>query len=242
MKYVLDVHTHTIASGHAFNTWLENAEFAHKKGLKLLGTTDHGPAMPGSTHIFYFNGIKSLPRKYKGMTILRGCEANIIDYDGKFDIPDKILKNLDVVIASLHDVCINPGTVEENTNAFLKAMDNPNVCILGHIGNPAFPIDYEKVVLKAKEKNILIEINNGSFISRKGSYENCLKVAELCKKNNVKVILGSDSHICFNIGNFEKAQKVLDDVEMPNELVINRDEKRLIRFLHEKDKLMDVRL
>ena len=67
-------------------------------------------------------------------------EVNIMDYDGTLDIPDKILRNLDFVIASLHDVCIEPGTRDENTRSLLSAMENPLVDIIGHSGNSVFPI------------------------------------------------------------------------------------------------------
>lgn len=48
MDIVVDSHTHTIASGHAYSTILENALAAKNKGLKLLCTTDHAPEMPGA--------------------------------------------------------------------------------------------------------------------------------------------------------------------------------------------------
>lgn len=63
MKYVLDVHTHTIASGHAFNTMREMAKMASEKGLELLGITEHAMTMPGTCHKFYFDNLKMVERK-----------------------------------------------------------------------------------------------------------------------------------------------------------------------------------
>ena len=60
MKYVLDVHTHTIASGHAYNTIKEMAQSASEKGLELLGITEHAMKMPGTCHSFYFANLKML--------------------------------------------------------------------------------------------------------------------------------------------------------------------------------------
>ena len=62
-----------------------------------------------------------------------------------------ILKNMDfkgcdVVIASLHIPCIKPGSIEQNTNALIKAMDNPYVNIIGHPDDSRYPVDYEKLV------------------------------------------------------------------------------------------------
>lgn len=53
MKIELDVHTHTIASGHAFSTLQEMAQAAADKGLKVLGITEHSPGVPGTCHPIY---------------------------------------------------------------------------------------------------------------------------------------------------------------------------------------------
>ena len=52
MRDILDVHTHTIASGHAYNTIYEMARAAAEKGLELLGITEHAPTMPGTCQLF----------------------------------------------------------------------------------------------------------------------------------------------------------------------------------------------
>jgi len=242
MKYNLDVHTHTIASGHAYTTLLENIKESSEIGLKLLGTSDHGPAMPGGPHLFYFSNMGVMPRELYGVTLLYGCEVNILDGYGKLDIPERILKRLDYVIVSLHDVCIKPGTRDENTRALLRAMDNPLVDIIGHSGNTAFPISEEEIVKKAKKNNILIEINNGSFVSRSGSEENCKIMAMLCKEYGVNVILGSDAHTCFQIGKFPKAENIIRAVDMPEELIMNTNSNKLIDFLKNKGKLTNLTL
>ncbi len=53
-RFKLDVHTHTLASGHAYSTVDENAKYGSQIGLELLGTSDHAPKMPGSTHPLHF--------------------------------------------------------------------------------------------------------------------------------------------------------------------------------------------
>jgi len=240
VKYVIDVHTHTIVSGHAYTTLLENAKYASEIGIKVLGTTEHGPKMPDAPHLWHFGNYSVLPRKIYGVTMLHGCEANIVDYNGNIDIPNMIAEKLDIMIVSLHEPCIEPGTIEENTQAILKVMDNTNVHILGHIGNPQYPIHEEEVVKKAKEKNILIEINNSSFkTSRKGSEPNCIKIASLCMRYGTKVILGTDSHVCFTIGNFDKAASIVEDMGMPEELIMNTNENKIIEYLKSKGRLKD---
>jgi putative hydrolase len=231
MKYIIDTHTHTVASGHAYSTLIENAKAASAKGLKALAVTDHGVAMPGGPHMFYFGNLKVIPEEIEGVRIFKGIEANIMDYEGKLDMPDRILKRLDVVIASLHDACIKPGTKEENTRAILKVMDNKNVDIIGHPGNPAFEIDIDAVVKRAKEKDVLIEINNSSFrTSRIGSYDNCYKIAKKAKEVGATMVIGSDAHICYDIGNFEKAHELIQKLQIPDDLILNLWPEKLKRF------------
>lgn len=237
MQLILDTHTHTIASGHAYSTILENAREAFKKGLKLICMTDHGPQMPDSPHFWHFGNLKVLPSEIEGVEILKGVEANIIDTDGNLDLPREILDKLDIVIASLHDVCFEPKDVEKNTRAIINAIKNPYVDIIGHPGNPIFPIDVEKVLIAAKEYNTHIEINNSSFVSsRTGSDENCLLIAKKAKELGVKIAIGSDAHICFDVGRFDKALEIIEQAGIDENMILNTDVEKLKRYLMDKGK------
>ena len=238
MKFIADLHTHTIISGHAYSTLMENAKYASDIGLEILGVTDHGPNMPGAPDLWYFGNFKVLPRELYGVKMLYGCEANIIDYEGNLDIPVELQKGLDIMIVSMHEPLMEGGqSADLNTATILKAMDNPNVNILGHLGNPKFPIHMGEIIKKAKEKNILIELNNSSLVtSRKGSDKNCTKIVKLCKEFGQKIIVNSDAHFCFSIGNFSVAEQTLKDIDMPEELIINTNSEMLIDFLREKGK------
>ena len=219
MKYLSDLHTHSIVSGHAYSTLLENINYCAEKGIKILGTSEHAPTMPGAPHYWYFGNMKVVPRVINGVTILRGCEANILDIDGSLDMTDESSRNLDYMIASFHEPVFKPKSKEENTAAILNVMDKyDKVEILGHLGNPNYELDYEAIVKKAKEKNIMIEINNSSLLgsSRVGSDVNCKKVALLCREIGTKVILTSDSHINTCIGVFNKGIELLEEIQMPN--------------------------
>ena len=66
MKLLFDLHTHTVASGHAFSTLKENIEEAAAKGLKAMGTSDHYSAMPGSAQPIYFTNFKAIKEKITG--------------------------------------------------------------------------------------------------------------------------------------------------------------------------------
>ena len=112
MKYNMDLHTHSIAGGHAYSTFEENVAAAYEKGLSVYGLSEHAPAMPGGPHMFFFGNLKVLPKEYKGMRILKGCEANIVDLEGNLDLPDVLLAQLDYVIASMHIPCVTTGTAK----------------------------------------------------------------------------------------------------------------------------------
>lgn len=234
MKAIIDLHTHSLASGHAYSTVKENIEYAKINELKYYGLSEHGINMPGGPHLFYFQNLKVLPREIDGVRILKGMEANIIDYDGNIDVEiDKYIKGLDYLIASLHTVCLDPGTKEENTRATLNAMDHELVKIIGHPDDGRYPLDYEAIVKKAKDKNILLEVNNsslspGSF--RPNARENYKELLSLCKEHKARIILGSDAHICYQVGVFDNAQRLLDELDFPEELVINYHEDEIVEF------------
>ncbi|QSZ28129.1 phosphatase [Aceticella autotrophica] len=238
MKLVLDTHTHTIASGHAYSTIIENAREASKKGLKLICMTDHGPCMFGAPHLYYFGNLKVVPSIIEGVEIIKGVEANIIDTNGKLDIPDRILDDLDIVIASLHEACFEYRDIGSNTKALINAIKNPYVDIIGHSGNPLFPIDIDEVLLAAKEYDTHIEINNSSFIvSRVGSCENCLKIAQKAAKIGVRISVGSDAHIAFDIGRFDKALEIIEKVRINEDMVLNTSVDKFKKYLKGKGKL-----
>jgi len=237
LKLEVDTHCHTVASGHAYSTVVENARAAHAKGLKMIAITDHGPSMPGGPHAYHFGNLKVLPREIDGVLILRGIEANILDCDGTLDLPEKYLESLDIVLAGFHTHCYPGGTVEENTRAAINAMKNPYVDVLVHPGNPEFPIDIDKVVEAAVELGVHIEINNSSLtVSRRGSEKNCLLIAKKAAKLGAKIAVGSDAHICFDVGSFEKALKLIEEVGIPEENILNTSAEKVLSYLKSKGK------
>lgn len=241
LKFLVDTHCHTISSGHAYSTISEIAEIAGEKGLKLIAMTDHGPAMPGGPHIFHIGNQRIIPDYIKGVRVLKGVEANIMDCDGGLDLPDNYLKKLEIVIASFHDVCISPGSVEENTRALVSAMRNPYVDIIAHPGNPYYPIDVDRLIQCAYDTGKLIEINNSSFIgSRRGSAENCRNIAAKAKEKGVVLTAGSDCHICYDVGKFNKVEEIFRKIAMPEELIINTDPQKLIDYLNKRGRKVNL--
>lgn len=234
MKYIIDLHTHTIASGHGYSTFQENVAEAYRKGLAVYGLSEHAPAMPGGPHKFFFGNMRVLPNEFEGMRILKGCEANIIDLEGHLDLEDMLLERLDYVIASMHIPCIKSGTARENTDCMIRVMDNPLVKIIGHPDDSRYPLEYERLVAAAKEKGVLIEVNNTSLrpgAARQGARENAELYLNLCKELKVPIIIGTDSHYAPHIGDFSFVEEVLEAVAFPEELIVNTDVEKLRKYI-----------
>lgn len=224
MKLLFDLHTHTLASGHAYSTLHDNIAYAKKSGLLAYGFSEHAQAMPGSVNNIYFMNFKIIPREIDGLHICCGVEANIIDFDGNLDCNEKVLNSVDYVIASLHVPCIKPGTVEDHTRAFIGAMQNPYVKIIGHPDDSNFMYDYDAVVKAAVETKTVLELNCSSLnpqSSRKNADTNILKLLETCKRYGAKVIVSTDSHICYDVGIFDRMLPLIEQTHFPEELIVN---------------------
>lgn len=193
MNDYVDLHTHTIASGHAYSTIEAMIKAAEQKGIRLFGITEHAPKMPGTCSELYFNNLRVLERKHGEMYTLFGAELNIMDREGHVDLPERTLKQMDLCVASMHGPCFHPGTIEENTKTYLNVMKNPYVNIIGHPDDSYYPVDYRALVEGAKEHHVLLEVNNGSLTPggfRQNTKENSCKMLELCKEYKVPVIHG----------------------------------------------------
>ncbi len=231
---LMDLHTHTAACGHAYNTLYEMARSASEKGLPLFGSSDHAPAMPGSCHKYYFTNFRVIPRTLYGMPLLMGAELNITDFDGQVDLPQEILKKMDYAIASIHIQCIPKGTEADYTRAYVKAMENPLIHIIGHPDDSRLPADYDTLAAAAKENHTLLEINNSSLTPgsiRVGAADNYARLLERCVHYGTAVILGSDAHVEADAGNHRYAVKLLEELAFPLELVANTSLERAASFI-----------
>ena len=234
MKDVMDVHIHTTASGHAYSTLGEVIDTAKAKGLELVGIAEHAPKMPGATHDFWFLNFKVIRREQDGIKVAMGAEMNIIDYSGSTDLPAQILKRIDYAVASLHNPCIDPGSVAENTAAIIGSMRNPHVVIIGHPDNPHYPVDFDAIARAAKDNHVLLEINNSSYYPgghRAGSQETAKLMLAACKKYGAAVIMGSDAHVKDDVGNHTLSQKVLTDNDFPAELIVNSSVEKFFEYV-----------
>jgi len=220
---VLDIHIHTIASGHAYSTVTEYAREAAAKGLELIAVTDHSPAMPGAANKFYFINMRVLPRRLNGVEILRGVELNILDPEGTVDLGPGVISRLDFAIASIHTPCFK-GNLDDYTEVFINAMKNPHVKVIGHVCDPRYLFDMDEFIRAAEAYGVYPEVNNASLkpgSSRFGGDELLRRFLGLCVKRGLPVCLGSDAHYHGDVGNFDSAVKLLQECEVPERLVLN---------------------
>lgn len=234
MKIIADLHTHTVASTHAYSTVLENITYAKKRGLKCIAITDHAVGITDAPHIWHFSNLNAIPRVVEGIVVLRGAEVNILDDEGHVDLDEKVLSGLDWVNASFHAPTCAPRDVAYHTRAYLKLAQNPHIDLIAHSGTESFRYDYEAGIKAFKEYGKLVEINSASGRTRAGGKKNCIEIAKLCKKYEVPVVLNSDAHFATAVGQMEELVQMLEELDFPEKLVLNADEERLFGYIKEK--------
>jgi putative hydrolase len=235
MDIIIDTHTHTLASGHAYSTINDMIAKAKERNIQVLAITEHAPATEGTCQRIYFENLRILPRNYEGTTVLFGVELNILDKHGNVDLDNKVLKELDIVIAGIHDKLFEDDpTMDNYTAAYVNVMKNPLVKIIGHPDDSRFLPDYEVLIRMAKETDTLLEINNSSLqptIFRTNAKENMITLLNLCKKYKAKVTTGTDAHVDMAVGDFDKVKEVLAYCNFPEELVVTTNVSKLKPYI-----------
>ncbi|MCM2466265.1 DNA polymerase/3'-5' exonuclease PolX [Methanoculleus oceani] len=196
IKGDLHVHTRWSEGAHSIE---EMAEAARALGYEYIAICDHAESLhiarglsPGRL-ADQVHEIERINRESDGdFTILSGTECNI-GMDGSVDLPDSILADLDVVVASVHSGF--KQSEGEMTERVLTAMQNEHVDIIGHptgrilLSREPYRIDLGAIFDAAASLGVSMEIN--AFPSRLDlSDVNCLSAREA----GVRFSLGSDAH------------------------------------------------
>lgn len=235
MQNLIDLHTHTVLSTHGFSSLTENIASANSKGLKYYGVSEHQFDDVGvGAHHFAFHNLRIVPKEINGTKFLRGCEFNIL-LDGSIDTSKVKIEQLDYGIASIHGYKYKDQGIELNTKAYLNALDNEFIKIVGHCDDGHYPCDYDQIVKKAKDLHKLIEINNTSLkptTNRINSRENMIKLINACIKYKEPVIINSDAHICYSVGEYELAYELLKELHFPEELILNFNENLIKEYFY----------
>jgi len=194
-----DLHVHSDWDGG--NDSIEKlAEAAQKLNYQYLGISDHTKflrienGLDEKQLLSRNQEIKKLNKKFQvsGFKILTGCELNILA-DGSVDIDDKVLAQMDFVIAGVHSQLKMER--KKMTERIIKAMKNPHIDIISHptgrIINrrDEYLVDFDMILKTAKETNTILEINASPYrLDLKDIY---IKKA---KEAGVKMIINSDAH------------------------------------------------
>ena len=199
-----DVHMHTTGSDGR-NSIREMAEAAIDCGYKYIAITDHSKFL-GVTNgldetraLEQIKQVQEVDRAMKGkIRVFTGIEVDILA-DGKLAMDDEVLAQMDVVIASVHSRF--EQSREEMTDRVLKAIENPNVRILGHptgrllLRREPFALDTAAVLRRAAELGVAMEHNAAP--ERLDLNDRDLRLA---KEMGCKIVMSSDSHDSRNLG------------------------------------------
>ena len=258
LNIACDTHTHTIASRHAYSTVEENVRAAAELRFELLSVTDHfspmiqtEPATGVDLRDYQqFINLEMWPRRWHGVHLMRGCEADIVDLDGHlygwnmpFDwrlsgpaeeprttLQEEVFYQCDYVIASVHGHRWADGaTREQVTEMYIHALEHPKVLILGHVGRSGLDFDIDAVAMRARELGKLIEINEGSLFGRHDFTMRCTQIAQRCLNAGCMVSTGSDAHISSDVARLDRVTKLLESVGYPARLIASRDAETFLR-------------
>ena len=228
MRVLTDLHTHSVASTHGYSTVQEMAAQAAIMGLELFALTDHGPTLPDAPHPWHFETMKRIPREINGVTVIRGVEANVVNENGELDFLCDRKNAIELVIASSHTSTFLPQSVEQYSKMWHGVIRNPDVDILGHMVYGEYIGDFDSIMKSAKEYNKAVELNNSYAVSL---YEETREIAKKCMEIGTLVSVDSDAHISFEIGKYDAVYKILDEIGFPEELVMNLNRERVLKYL-----------
>lgn len=233
----IDLHIHSISSGHALNTLDEIRAYATKTGMTHIAITDHGPAMKGGPHEGYFEVSEMVEvSAIKDLKVYMGIEANILDSDGTLDIHEPYYSMQKIVSAGLHEQTGYWGkSLQENTDALLAVIENKKSQIITHPWRECFPVDMEIITNTAIMHGILLELNDRVFrYPKKDMIQAYSKMVNLIKRAGGYLIIGSDSHLKESIGCDSHVIALKDELGLVPEIIINNYANEVEELLYEK--------
>jgi DNA polymerase (family 10) len=192
-----DLQMHTVATDGK-NSIADMAQKAKEMGYSYIAITDHSKAVRVARGLDEKGMVKQLAAiervngQTPGVRILKGVEVDILA-DGSLDLKDDILKECDVVIASVHSR-FNMEEAEM-TRRIIQALKNPNVNILGHptgrliLEREAYKVNLKEVFQAAMDQGVVLEIN---------AYPDRLDLrdvdARMAKEMGAKLVISTDAH------------------------------------------------
>ncbi len=193
-----DVHMHTHATDGR-NSIREMADAALARGYQYVAITDHSKnlamtnGLDEKRALEHVRQIRLVDEQMEGrIRVFTGIEVDILG-DGALDLPDEVLAEMDVAIASVHTLLSQPK--EEMTARVLRALENPYVRILGHptgrllLRREPFAIDLPAVLRRAAELGVAVEHN-----AAPERLDLCDRDLRLAKELGCKIVINTDAH------------------------------------------------
>jgi len=180
---------------------------AQKMGYDYMAVTDHtgslriANGMDEKTILKQVDEIENLNQEMDGFTILKGVEANIDSY-GLLDVPDKILDEMDLVIAGIHSGFKQDK--REITRRILSAMENDYVNIIAHPTGrkiqerKAYELEIDKIFESSVDTKTFLEVNGQ--MNRLDLNDTNVKIAV---EKGCKLVINTDAHSIIDLRNME---------------------------------------
>jgi len=242
MELFADYHTHTTYSDGR-GKLEENVQAAIARGLREVAITDHGPRNIGTgvkeaaTFLEIKEEVRGLAGKYPEITVKVGAEADITGIDGQIDIPEHIIKELDLLIIGLHPY-IWPDSVSDawelvimnqlakfsrsmarkvintNTKALVAAMDRYPATIISH-PDLQMHVDVKEVARACARTGTAFEINTGHH------HYLTLELLEQAAREGVNFSIDSDAHYPATVGDLRVGIELAEKAGISPDKIIN---------------------
>ncbi|MFN8059409.1 MAG: PHP domain-containing protein [Vicinamibacterales bacterium] len=198
-----DLHMHTLWSDgrDTVDTMVRAAE---KLGYEYVAITDHSPSA-GASRVLTLDRlerqmeeVRAVRRQHPNIAVLQGAEVDILP-DGSLDLPDRVLAELDVVLASLHDRAGH--TVAQLMARYAAAMRHPLVHIITHPTNrligrqEGYELEFEELFQLAVDTGTFLEVDGApAHLDLDG------RAAHAAAMAGVMLAVDSDCHNSLHLG------------------------------------------
>ncbi len=237
-----DYHTHTRFS-HGTGTVADNVRAAAEKGLEAVAITDHGPANLFGLGVRALSAFDEIAREvercraaFPAVRVLAGVEANIVSMRGELDVPRRILKAMDIVLAG-HHLLIRGKTLSDswklsmrnlvarhsglaarrarvdNTKALVEAIKVNRIDVVTHPGLRV-PIDTEELARECANVGTALEIN------AKHAHLD-VEFIKVAAREGASFCINSDAHSPREVGEFGRALEIATRAGLDANRIIN---------------------